>query len=230
MARSIRIAEPPPRFVLKVQSVELVADEVYRIRLDRHPLPWTPGDCVTVFAPGEDMGRPYSFSGPPQADYVEFWVRHIPSGRVSSWFTQRVTGHEVEVSLPFGWFRPLEPLGVPKVFVATGTGVAPFLSAFSSSTQEKIPLLWGMRHMLPLPDVLQAHPVHRYISRESQPGTFGGRVTEGIRELELNEDTHVYLCGLGEMIEEVRSLLEGKGCAPERIHTECFFTSSSSSS
>lgn len=230
MSRPIRIAEVPPRFTLGVQSVIPLGDEVYRIRLDPHPLPWTPGDCVTLYAPEAPAGQPYSFSGPPDAAFSEFWIRKFPRGRVSRFVTECGEGDQIEVSPPFGWFRPLEPAGVPKIYIATGTGIAPFLSAMACPSDHEITVLWGTRVQLPLMAELSNAQVVCCVSRQRVPGTRHGRVTELLADLELPLNHHAYLCGLDVMIGEVSRFLRERGMPEDRIHTECFFTSSSSSS
>jgi len=230
MARSVRIAETPPRFSLQVHTVELLADEIYRVRLDPHPLPWEPGDCVTIHAPDADEGRPYSFSGPPNAPYSEFWIRKFPEGRVSNFLTNLERGEAVEVSPPFGWFRPGVSDQSPKIFIATGTGIAPFLSALSVKECSPEVVLWGMRHPLPVPGVLASQSLICACSRERSTGAVQGRVTDHIDALDLSQNPHIYLCGLDEMIKEVSELLRARGVSDSRIHSECFFTSSAFSS
>jgi ferredoxin-NADP reductase len=210
--------------------VEGLADEVYRVQLDPHPLPWTPGDCVTLYGPGTEEGRPYSFSGPPDAAYTEFWIRRFPQGRISSFLTRLEAGSTVEVSPPFGWFRPCEPAGVSRIFIATGTGIAPFLSALSTGPSASVLILWGMRRSLPVPDVLSGYALQRCVSGEGKAGGVPRRVTDLLPELDLGGMPHFYLCGLDVMIEEVSRILRERGVPDQRIHTECFFTSSSSSS
>jgi len=230
MPRPVRIAETPPRFQVSVQSVEALGDEVYRVRLDPHPMPWVPGDCVTLYAPKVDEGRPYSLSGPPDAPFMEFWIRRFPEGVVSRSLVDHSPGDVVEVSPPFGWFRPCEPKDEPKLYVATGTGIAPFLSALSLDKECRPRVLWGMRTPLPVPDILQAHDLQRCISRGTSSREGCKRVTDVLRECDLGAGGHVYLCGLDAMIEEASSLLKERGVPDSRRHTECFFTSPSSSS
>jgi len=229
MPRPVQLAEKPPRYSLAVQSVELLADEVYRVRLDPHPCAWTPGDCVTLHAPGADAGRPYSFSGPPDAAYCEFWIRRFAGGRVSHYLTGLPPGKQVEVSPPFGWFRPLEPVDSPKIYLATGTGIAPFLSALSCRPEHVQKLLWGMRRDLTVPEIFSGVEMVRCISRERVAGTHPGRMTDLISQLDLSAEPHLFLCGLDDMIEEVTGLIRARGVPAEHLHTECFFTADSSS-
>lgn len=230
MARPVRLAEPPPRFPLQVLSVEHLADEVFRVELERHPMPWTAGDCVTVHVPGAEAGNPYSFSGDPEGETSEFWVRRFPEGRVSRVLCDLQAGDTVEVSPPFGWFRPLEPVEAPRLYLATGTGIAPFLSACVCGRKENLQLLWGMRVPLPVPEVLDGVNMTRCVSRTPYAGMRSGRVTDLLEELELPPGVHVYLCGLDAMIREASHCLIQRGVPETHLHSECFFTASSSAS
>lgn len=230
MARPVRIAEKPPRFSVPVQSVDALGDEVYRVRLDPHPMPWVPGDCVTLHAPAVEEGRPYSLSGAADAPFMEFWIRRFPDGEVSRFVTDQRVGDLVEVSPPFGWFRPCEPREAAKIYIATGTGIAPFLSALSTDAQGVQSILWGLRKPLPVPEELRSRVLEICVSGNEPTKGRRGRVTDVVPEIDINSTPHFYLCGLDAMIEEVTTMLKARGVPDSRIHTECFFTASSSSS
>jgi ferredoxin-NADP reductase len=118
----------------------------------------------------------------------------------------------------------------PKLYIATGTGIAPFLSTLNSHGAGEVKVYWGMRKALPVPEVVQKVALQRCVSREEAEGTHRGRVTDLVEKLALSPDTHVYLCGLDAMIRDVTQLVAAQGVEESRIHSECFFTSSSSAS
>lgn len=231
MPQPVRIAETPPRFPLKVLSRESMGKGVFRLTLKAHPMPWQAGDCVTLFAPGEEAGRPYSFSGGTDQPVSEFWIRSVPGGQVSSFLAGCSPGDVVEASPPFGWFHPGEAVEGTKLFIATGTGIAPFLSALRSGLDPSgVPVLWGMREPLEIPSCLSECDLSCCISREHVEGGHPGRVTDLLPALEISPGAHVYLCGLDAMIEEVSATLGSRGISADRIHKEVFFTESSSAS
>ena len=117
----------------KVSAVTFLSKDVFELVLERDGVTFQPGDCFAIANP-RGVSRPYSASSGSKEPYLRFVIRRMPNGQVSQWLAARVPGDAVDVGLPFGWFRPgfyLDGGGDPNdpsVFVATGTGIAPFLS------------------------------------------------------------------------------------------------------
>lgn len=217
--------------VLPVQSVRWHGAEVFELALERAGMVFTPGDCLALFAADGRVSRPYSIASGTQDDALRFVIRHMPGGVVSSFLSTRQPGDAVRVSPPFGWFRPGESFRErPFVFIATGTGVAPFLSFLRSYPDLKpAALLYGVRHAADLvnPEWLrQRAPVRIAVSRETAPGCHRGRVTDLLEFLPAGVDMDYYLCGLDVMIDDVTIWLEQHGVPIGRIHRECFFNAS----
>ena len=66
-------------------------------------------------------------------DTLRFLIRAMPGGEVTTHLHQLNPGDSVELSAPFGWFRPgaFRKESAP-VFFATGTGISPFISYLRS--------------------------------------------------------------------------------------------------
>ena len=116
---------------------------------------------------------------------------------------------------PFGAYR-LESNDRRKVFIATGTGVAPFLAMFDAMAPagelDKSELYFGCR--TPAEDITAAFPRqtrahNRCVSRAAPPpGGFAGRVTQAIASLDLrSDDTDFYVCGSAAMVADCRDPL-----------------------
>ena len=140
----------------------------------------------------------------------------------------RKPGDAVGVSPPFGWFRPGQDIGdSPFVFIATGTGVAPFLSCCSCADR-KAPacFLYGVRREVDAVGAAQLEDwcdLRQAISRERTEEHHFGRLTDLLDALPMMPGTHYYLCGLESMISEVTDWLEGHGVSLSYIHREVFF-------
>ncbi|MEX2608232.1 MAG: FAD-binding oxidoreductase [Kiritimatiellia bacterium] len=221
MSRKPELAAAPPRLPVRVLDVTPLGDEVFVVGLSGISHPWTPGDCIAVYAPGSTQSRPYSLSGSNQAERLEVWVRRFPEGLVSPYLCDRRPGDEVEISPPFGWFRPGKPEAAHKIYLATGTGIAPFLSAIRSGCPPPRELHWGLRRPLETGDRLEGVPVTLHISRGEERT---GRLTEQLDSIDVHPDTHVYACGLDLMIEQAASHFQTRGLPESRFHRECFFT------
>jgi ferredoxin-NADP reductase len=158
---------------------------------------------------------------------LEFVVRRMPDGAVSQWLAARSPGDVVEISSPFGWFRPGQG-GEPGVLIATGTGIAPFLSALRSFPDWRPAVcLYGVRSLADAVavDYLRGRcPFRLCVSREQAPPHHHGRVTDLLDEVPRDQGTNYYLCGLDAMVREVGQWLEARGVHYTRIHREVFFS------
>jgi ferredoxin-NADP reductase len=216
---------------MTVRGVRWFGEEVFEIALVRQGLVFTPGDCLALFAADGRVSRPYSIASGMHEEDVRFVIRHMPGGVVSSFLSSRKPGDAVRVSPPFGWFRPGEHGAIrPYVFIATGTGIAPFLSFLHSYPDlSPIQCFYGVRQAADLIDpdwLLERTPARIGVSRERVAGFHHGRVTGLLDGLRPEIETDYYLCGLDVMIDEVTVWLEQRGVDITRIHRECFFNAS----
>lgn len=214
--------------VLTVRGLRWFSPSVFELQLDRASMPFVPGDCMALFGADGRVSRPYSIASGNTEETMRFLIRRMPGGEVSDYLAGVQPGQNVRVSSPFGWFRPgALARERPFVFMATGTGVAPFLSYLRSAPPASPnAFLYGVRQAADLVDAdwLRARAnVQCAVSRETAPGCFAGRITGLLNTLPLQEPHDYYLCGLDTMIDEVTAWLEARGIPIARIHRECFF-------
>ena len=213
----------------KVIAINLLSKEIFELVLERDAVEFQPGDCFAIFNP-DGVSRPYSVSSGTDDPRLRFVIRRMSGGAVSEWLAGRVPGDEIEISSPFGWFRPGhagEP-GDPSVLIATGTGIAPFLSALRSDPDlDPVICLYGVRSLadaVELDYLRNRCPLRLCVSREEAPPHHHGRVTDLLSEIPRHERTNYYLCGLDAMVSEVGQWLERHGVHFARIHREVFFS------
>ncbi|MFH1919451.1 MAG: FAD-binding oxidoreductase [Planctomycetota bacterium] len=212
----------------KVSAVNVLSEDVFELVLERDGVDFQPGNCFAI-SDSNGVSRPYSASSDNTEPYLRFVIRRMPGGAVSEWLATRVPGDEIELSSPFGWFRPGygdEP-GDPSVLIATGTGIAPFLSALRSFPDLKPAIcLYGVRSLadaVGLDYLRDRCPFRLCVSREEAPPHHHGRVTDLLSEIPRRKRTNYYLCGLDAMVREVGQWLERRGVHYTRIHREVFF-------
>jgi len=87
---------------------------------------FTPGQYAT-FLIDEKIRRLYSFCSAPDLHQFELVVDVSPMGPGSLYFLNKKVGDTVEYLAPFGNFQ-LTDSPLKKIFIATGTGIAPFRS------------------------------------------------------------------------------------------------------
>ncbi|MFB6141898.1 MAG: FAD-binding oxidoreductase [Halorientalis sp.] len=118
-----------------VGAVETLAERIERpypslLRLRVDPdtdLDFAPGQYATIRARGTP--RAYSIANAPSEAELEFAIRRVPGGRLTSdLFVSVRVGDEVVVRGPNGDMVLNDPSPRDAVFLATGTGVAPFKS------------------------------------------------------------------------------------------------------
>ncbi len=212
----------------KVSEVNFLSEDIFELVLERDGVEFQPGDCLAI-SNSQCVSRPYSVASCNNEPHLRFVIRRMPGGAVSEWLAARAPGDEVEISSPFGWFRPGrsgEP-GNPSVLIATGTGIAPFLSTLRSLPDlEPVLCLYGVRCLadaVELDYLRDRCPVRLCVSREEAPPHHHGRITDLLNEIPREEQTHYYLCGLDAMINEVSEWLEHRGVHFTQIHREVFF-------
>ncbi len=212
---------------LKVRKIVHHTAELFELQLERGDIRFKPGNCLAL-CKDQVESRPYSISSGVTEELLRFLIRIIPHGEVSSWLAKRQPGDEVRASEPFGWFRPeqVKP-EQDSVFIATGTGIAPFLSTLRSSP-ERPPLacLYGVslaKEAFALEELESLANFQLAVSRDAAENHFHGRVTGLLTQLPLGPQIHYYLCGLDDMIDEVSEWLELHNIDYTQIHREVFF-------
>lgn len=222
--------QPDNRFLL-IEEIIYHTPDIFELRLEREDINFTPGDCLSIYTRDGQTSREYSIASGIHETHLGFLIKHIEGGVVTDYLQKSKSGDHLEVSLPYGWFRPgLQHTGDDFIFIATGTGIAPFLS-YVKSYPDKPPkkILYGVRKLneaIHFDSLRNICPTELAISREKNKGHHHGHVTNLMNHLNIRMDTHFYLCGLDAMIDDVTVLLENKGLEPINIHHEVFFHAS----
>jgi len=195
-----------------------------------------PGIQRFEFAPGqflsltEELGgkqitRAYSIASPPGDNRFELSLNRVREGRFSPHLFSLRSGDAVRFKGPYGAFTLRNPVR-DSVFVAHGTGVAPFRSMLLARLPEdpvhRFTLLLGCRHEESLlyreefEELARTHPNFRFLPTLSRPSErwtgWRGRVQAHLKEaLGPERDADIYICGLNEMVRDIRTLAAGLG-------------------
>lgn len=206
---------------------------------DPAALSFLPGQYVNVEIPGSDLTRAYSFSSAPGAARAAFVVRNVPQGRMSDYLSARAqSGQRMAFSGPYGSFY-LRPTTRPVLFLAGGTGIAPFLSMLdvlaAQGSQQPVRMVYGVTNDIDLvatdrlDAATQAVEGFSYRTCVADGGSTHerkGYVTAHIDPAWLNDgDVDIYLCGPVAMVEAVREWLQGSGISPANFYYEKFSAS-----
>ena len=183
-----------------------------------------PGQRIQIFH--EDIERDYSLSSAPSDRHLALCIRNIEGGAMSTVLSSTSVGDKIAFAGPFGYFIFQSDQRKP-VFVATGTGIAPFYSMLRAGISNVI-LLHGVRSPEELYYASEIQKsVKNYVACLSETGDYHtdhypGRVTDYLRK-ELPQDIYdLYLCGGGEMIRDVILLVDDR-FPGSYIYTEPFY-------
>ena len=146
----------PRRLKLKVKEIikETDSAKTFRFESKDGKLPWfRAGQYINLFVEigGVKTSRPYSISSAPGQPYYDITVRRVTGGFVSTYLLDKVkVGDSFESTGPGGYFY-FEPLvdSDDLVFLAGGSGAAPFMSIIREIVEKKsklnIHLIYGSR-------------------------------------------------------------------------------------
>lgn len=200
------------------------------------PLAFLPGQYVNVGVPGTNQTRSYSFSSMPKNGVVEFLVRNIPGRVMSSYLDHKAApGDAVTITGLNGSFY-LRDIKRPLLFLAGGTGLAPFLVMLevirSAGTPHPIHLICGVNtdadlvkidtlaaFATDIPDFTYATVVVSTDSAHPRKGYVTQHMDESILK---GGDIDIYLCGPPPMVDAVRTFLTQKGVKPTNFYFEKF--------
>lgn len=210
----------------------------FRLRLvNPADLAFQAGQFVIVHVPkdGSFVKRAYSISSPPhEQGVVELCIQHVEKGAASTFFWQLKEGEPVTISGPHGRFTLKEPLTYQPVFMATGTGVAPFRSMiqhlYHVNCLQDIWLIFGCRyeHTVLYEAEFKTlasmkHNFH-YLPTVSRPKEWQGETghiqqtfQKHIRDFTNKE---IYVCGWLEVVKAVVKDLTELGVPPAQLHYE----------
>lgn len=208
---------------------------VLELDVDADAPAFLPGQYVNIDVPGSGQHRSYSFSTAPGEKRIGFLIKKISGGAMSNWLERAGAGGKLDLTGPLGSFY-MRKVERPLLFLAGGTGLAPFLSMLEvlarENSQQQIHLIYGVTRDLDLVlvDELEAYagrlPNFTYstvVAEEASSHPRKGWVTQHMPAEALNGgDVDVYLCGPPPMVDAVRKYFDDNGVRPNSFHYEKF--------
>ena len=217
-------------------AVRFEAGQFVRIALDT-----VEGDA------GSRVARAFSFVNPPQDPVLEFFGVVVPEGPLSPRLERLRPGDTLYVAPNPAGFLVLSEVPDAETLwlVATGTGLAPFLSILRTETPwrrfRNVVLVHAVRHAeeLAYRDLVAATGARyvTFVSREAHAGSLAGRIPAALRDgrleaaagVKVNGNSHFMLCGNPQMLRDTTAALAERGLrkhrrrAPGHISVESFW-------
>lgn len=232
--------------IITIQKNEVIAKDTHKIRAvvdAQTPLSFKAGQFCMVNIPHETETVPRAFSfGNDASDpnNIIFYVKILRDETehiASPYFEHCTIGDKLTIEKPAGLLTLPEKLPEKIVYLATTTGIAPFLSHMYElariNPNQYIDLIFGCRHD---DDILAQQELHllqsklpnlSIITTLSQPSSawtgHTGRVTDYLTPCAPKDDVIYFLCGNKFMIIDARKILTNQGCETKRIKFEIFF-------
>jgi len=201
-------------------------------------LGFVPGQWLSLTASkpdGEEITRAYSLASPPSDNgRFAFCLNRVQDGFMSNHLCDMMDGEEITFQGPFGSFILRPPLR-DTVFIATGTGIAPFramlhwlLADPSRHENRNFWLLFGVRseqdiyYREEFERLAAEHRTFNFLPTLSRGGPewkgLRGYVQEHLpKNVGERTDMHAYICGLDKMVRANRDLLKSLGWDRKQI-------------
>lgn len=227
----------PQKFACRLTAIEKVSSKVYLERfelIEPKEITFLPGQTVMLYV-APNVNRSMSIASPPAEKNSILLAHDIgPGGVYSQWALNAKVGDPMSFMGPLGAFVLDRESPRKKIFVATGTGVAPFRSMILDRPSGDSALYWGLRHeedifwQKELEELSSSFTNFRFVLTLSQAtDTWQGKrghVQEHVfaDEKELSQ-CDIYLCGNRQMVDDMKTRLQQMGVPPAQIKFELFY-------
>jgi benzoate/toluate 1,2-dioxygenase reductase subunit len=216
---------------VELKSRRWLSNQVFEIELKRpEGFSFRAGQSIRVRC--TETERDYFLVSSPDEAFLTLCILLSPQGKVSSCLAATEPGSVIEFTGPHGDFA-FVPSTREKVFVATGIGIAPFVSMVRSGV-EGFTVLHGVSspHELYYEDCFDRRGV-RYVpcvpkgsfQECGRQGLFPGSVTDYLAGELPRGEYDFYLCGDEAMVLDVYSVVDDLFLG-SRVYSEIFFSRS----
>ena len=210
----------------KILNIKYLTDSTFILRLPKSRFKFEAGQHISLSISGDYQSREYSIYSAEDADYLEVLVKEVEGGYFSPKLKHLKKGDMVEIHGPFGRFA----LDTKKrdthqhVFIASGTGIAPFHSMVKSNPELNYKIIHGVRYGNEAYE-REEYDTERFLlcTSRDDTGDFKGRLTAYLKEAEFDKNSCFYLCGNSDMIFDAMEILKEKGFDRDDVNVEVYF-------
>jgi NAD(P)H-flavin reductase len=229
-----------------------LADSVFLFRfnlVEPKEIEFIPGQYMMLRV--NNLPRLYSITSPNKIkNYLEFVIELVEGGVASSYLSQLNLGDQVIWQGPAGLFRLAQDEATNRVFLATGTGIAPIRSMIKSSIDDKKNiknyLFWGLRYFEDIYFFDEWKTIEKNtdgnfkfiyclsreddwskISEAERKYFFFGHIQQALEKFSIfnfqfSNNADFYICGSRTVVEALRDFLVSKGVEKRQIFFERF--------
>lgn len=208
----------------RVLDVQKLSEHTVKIKTERPSIEIRAGQCFNLGIPGMGINREYSMCSSETSPFLEFLVRVVSEGLVSTRLATLAVGDALEIDGPYGEFcLPHQFDKRDYLFIASGTGIAPFISFVKTHPEIQYQVWHGIRYNEERygQKDFRADCYIPCISSNSDGKSL--RVTDHIEKNIPHSETMIYLCGNRNMIVEMVDKLISFKIPTDQIIVEAFF-------
>jgi benzoate/toluate 1,2-dioxygenase reductase subunit len=222
-----------PRHPPSIKTTELInrrwlSESAFEVEFSRpQSLHFKAGHTIQLIY--KDQKRYYSLASAPDDPTLTLCVNFIAKGYFSPLLASAEIGFRLELTGPHGYFT-FSPSPRPPVFIATDTGIAPFVSMARSGIRD-FTLLHGARHAEELyyQDLLREF-TQKYLpivweipdGEQVSSDLFHGKMVNLLAQHLQPGRYDFYLCGWQKMIKDVTHLIDDR-FPGSHVYTEVFY-------
>jgi len=209
-----------------VQSITNLTDHTFIVKVPRRGLKFNAGQHISLGIKGDDNLREYSIFSGENDSFIEVLVKEIKPGYFTPRLKRVKTGQLLEINGPYGKFGISDDSKETHkhVFIASGTGIAPFHSMVRTYPELNYHMIHGVKNASEGYGRESFDP-NRYTlcTSSDASGNYAGRVTKLLENMEFEPNTHFYLCGNSKMIYNSLEIIKSKGFNRTNVSTEVYF-------
>ena len=235
---------PQKTYMMKVASIKVEAPDIKTYRLEypkSEKITFFPGQFFMIGLEGETLlknFRSYSLSSSPTAGgFIEFTCNKV--GYLTTKLDTLKSGETLQAKGPYGVFTFRDIIKEDVVFIAGGTGIAPFRSMVHYILDRKLPNKMTVLYSVKTPDLIIYHNEldelqkklpnkFKYAVTITRPvpeqhwGGPTGRISMEFVEKNVSqpEKKMFFICGAEAFVNSVIDILKSLNVPPSNIKTE----------
>ena len=223
---------------LEVTEVTHYTDKLFRIKTERpRNFKFTAGEFTMIGFPEEKVKRAYSMTSGPYDDYIEFYSIKVPNGPLTSKLKHIEPGKLLYVGEKATGTLTLAhlKLGGNLWLMATGTGIAPFISLLRDPTTydafDNITVTWTVPYKKDLrayDEFLKDSDITYFPTVTREEFKNQGRITKyiesGMWDNITPENDKIMICGSMAFNTSMKEILLQKGYSEGNKRSEGSFT------
>ena len=219
-------------YLHKVIKVIKYGSANFILRVERNNLDFNPGQFFSIGVPGVPVNREYSISSGIYENYLDFLIREINGGVLSSKLKNLKKDDQIKILGPYGEFY-LKKFNIKKKynFFASGSGLAPFISIIRSFKNLNYNIFHGVRLFEDIYTQNEMKNYNVFISnfnkkeKHNYAKIYSGRITNNFQVIKnhINSNDLFFICGNSLMINDVYDFLENNNIKNTNIYSELFF-------